>query len=63
MPIVYANALLVEGRPPEAAALLEKDRSPVRSDLEFAIGRAYEAAGDNQKAATAFRNLYLQPSH
>ena len=48
-----------EGRAPEAAALLEKDRAPIRSDIELAIGRAYEAAGDNQKAASAFRNLYF----
>jgi soluble lytic murein transglycosylase len=57
--LVYANALLQEGRAQEAAALLEKDRAPVRSDVEFAIGRAYEAAGDNQKAASAFRNVYF----
>ena len=57
--LVYANALLEEGRAQEAASLLEKDRAPLRSDLELAIGRAYEAAGDNQKAASAFRNLYF----
>ena len=57
--LLYANALLEEGRAQEAAALLEKDRAPVRSDLEFAIGHAYEAAGDNQKAASAFRNVYF----
>jgi len=57
--LVYANALLEEGRAPEAAALLETDRAPIRSDIELAIGRAYEAAGDNQKAASAFRNLYF----
>jgi soluble lytic murein transglycosylase len=57
--LVYANALLEEGRAPEAAALLEKDRAPVRSDVELVIGRAYEAAGDNQKAASAFRNVYF----
>jgi len=57
--LVYASALLVEGRAQEAAAVLEKDRSPVRSDLEFAIGRAYETAGDNEKAISAFRNLYF----
>jgi soluble lytic murein transglycosylase len=55
--LVYASALLEENRSQEAAALLEKDRAPVRSDLEFAIGRAYEAAGDNQKAESAFRNV------
>jgi soluble lytic murein transglycosylase len=57
--LVYANALLDEGRSQEAAALLEKDRVPVRSDTEFAIGRAYEADGDSQKAASAFRNVYF----
>ena len=48
-----------EGRAQEAAALLEKDRVPVRSDIELAIGRAYEVAGDKQKAVDAFRNLYF----
>ncbi len=48
-----------EDRPQEAAAQLEKDRAPVRSDIELAIGRAYEAAGDKQKAADAFRNVYF----
>ena len=56
--LVYASALLEEGRAQEAADLLEKDRAPVRADVELAIGRAYAAAGDNQKAASAFRNLY-----
>jgi soluble lytic murein transglycosylase len=56
--LVYASALLEEGRAQEAADLLEKDRAPVRADLELAVGRAYEAAGDTQKAASAFRNLY-----
>jgi soluble lytic murein transglycosylase len=57
--LVYANALLEEGREREAAALLEKDRAPVRSDVEFALGRAYAAAGENEKAASAFRNVYF----
>lgn len=57
--LVYATALLEEGRAPEAAALLAKDRAPVRSDIELALGRAYEAAGDNRKAESAFRNLYF----
>ena len=56
--LVYANALLQEGRASEAAALLENDRSPVRSDLELTLGRAYGAIGQNDKAAAAFRNVY-----
>lgn len=57
--LVYANVLLEEGRAQEAAALLEKDRVPVRSDIELTIGRAYEAAGEKQKAADAFRGVYF----
>jgi soluble lytic murein transglycosylase len=57
--VVYANALLAESRPAEAAALLEKNRAPVHSDVELAIGRAYEAAGDKQRAFAAFRNVYF----
>jgi soluble lytic murein transglycosylase len=54
----YADALLNEGRAQEAAALLENERAPVRSPVEFALGRAYLAAGENQKAAMAFRNIF-----
>jgi soluble lytic murein transglycosylase len=54
----YADALLLENRGAEAAALLEKDRVPVHSDVEFAIGRAYAAAGQNAKAAEALSNVY-----
>jgi peptidoglycan lytic transglycosylase len=56
--LVYATSLLREGRAQEAAALLEKDRAPVRSDIELAIGRAYEALGQDDKAVVAFRNVY-----
>jgi soluble lytic murein transglycosylase len=57
--LAYANALMAEGRPHEAAAVLEKDRTPIRSDIELALGRAYEAAGDKQRAADAFRNVFF----
>jgi soluble lytic murein transglycosylase len=56
---LYANALLTDNRGPEAVALLEKDRQPVRSDLEFELGRAYAASGQPDKANTIFRNLYF----
>src|SRR5690242_8003924 len=46
--IVYANALVADGRADEAIALLEADRQPVRADLELALGRAYQA--NNQPA-------------
>ena len=56
--ISYADALLLEGQPAEAVTLLEQTRAPVRSDLEFALGRAYAAAGQAAKAAEIFENIY-----
>ncbi len=56
--VSYAGALLSEGRASEAAALLEKDRLPTRSDIELTIGRAYAALGESAKAAAALENVY-----
>jgi len=57
--VVYANALLGAGRPGEAVAVLEKDREPTRAEVELALGRAYAASGEPEKAANIFRNLYF----
>ena len=56
--ISYADALQLEGQPAEAVTLLEQARTPVRSDLEFALGRAYAASGQIVKAAEVFENIY-----
>jgi soluble lytic murein transglycosylase len=56
--IRYAEALLLEGQAAEAVTLLEPIRSPVRSDLELQLGRAYAASGQNAKAAETFGNIY-----
>jgi peptidoglycan lytic transglycosylase len=56
--VVYANALVADGRPQEAVTLLDADRQPIRADLELALGRAYEAADQLAKALTIFRNLF-----
>jgi soluble lytic murein transglycosylase len=55
----YANGLLSEGRAKEAAELLEKNRLPARSDIEFAIGRAYAILGQSTRAADALSNVYF----
>ncbi|HEY2844786.1 MAG TPA: hypothetical protein VGJ09_14090, partial [Bryobacteraceae bacterium] len=55
----YAGALLTEGRAAEAAELLEKDRLPVRSDVEFTLGKAYATLHQNAKAAEALANIYF----
>ena len=57
--IQYANALLADGRGAEAIPLLEKNRTPTRADIELALGRAYAAAGQPQKAVGILRNLYV----
>ncbi len=56
----YANALLTEGRAEEAATILEKDRSPARSDIELALGKAYAALKDQAKASDALNNVYYK---
>jgi peptidoglycan lytic transglycosylase len=56
--VVYANALVADGRASEAVEVLENDRQPVRADLELALGRAYEADNQPAKALAIFRNLY-----
>ena len=57
--VVYANALLAAGRAPEAIAVLEKDREPTRAEVELALGRAYAASGESEKAVNILRNLYF----
>ena len=54
----YADALLEEKRAAEAAALLERDRLPTRSDVELTLGRAYAASGQTGKAAEVLANIY-----
>jgi soluble lytic murein transglycosylase len=56
--VSYAGVLLLEGQAEEAATLLEQDRTPVRSDVELALGRAYAAAGQTAKAIQTLENIY-----
>lgn len=56
--VSYADALLLEGQAAEAASLLERIRVPIRSDVEFALGRAYAASGQTAKAAETLGNIY-----
>jgi len=57
--VLYGNVLLNMGKSQDAIALLEKDRQPTRADLELVLGRAYEAAGQNEKAVAILSNLYF----
>jgi soluble lytic murein transglycosylase len=58
--VVYAGALMAEGRAADAAALLEQDRVPQRADVELGLGRAYAATGQTEKALAALRNVYYR---
>ncbi len=57
--LLYASLLMSENQPAAAVSLLEEDRKPVRADVEFALGRAYEAEADDAKATAIFSNLYF----
>jgi soluble lytic murein transglycosylase len=56
--ISHATALMLEGQAAEAAAILEPLRTPQRSDLELALGKAYAASGQPAKAAETLANIY-----
>ena len=57
--VLEANALIADNRAAEAVALLEKDRLPTRADLELALGRAYAATKQFDRAITTLRNIYI----
>src|SRR5579883_2481270 len=52
------SSYLQPGR--SAVALLEKDRIPLRADVELGLGRAYAASGQPTRAAAALRNVYYR---
>src|SRR5260370_41894880 len=57
--VIYGSALSLEGRAAEAVALLEKNRTPLRADVELALGRAYAAAGENVKGGETPGNVFF----
>lgn len=56
---LYANALVSEGQPKEAAKFLEANRTPTRADIELALGKAYLRSGDSAKGMETLRHLYF----
>ena len=57
--VLYGSGLLADNRAKDAIAVLQKDRQPLRADLELALGKAYAGAGEPVKAAEILRNLYV----
>lgn len=58
--MLYAGALAASGEPQRAAEYLEKRRQPYRPDLELALARDYQSAGQQDKAAGILRGLYFE---
>lgn len=58
--LLYADAQAASGSPQKAAAFLEKHRQPVRADIEFALAKAYQKAGETPKASEIYRRLFYE---
>jgi len=58
--VLEGNALVATGQPKAAIDLLEAHRSPMRADIELALGRAQLHAEDYAQAAESFRHVYYQ---
>jgi soluble lytic murein transglycosylase len=56
--LIEANALMSLRAYDEAADVLEAVRTPTRSDIEFALGKARREAGDSVTALASFRTIY-----
>lgn len=58
--LLQARALISAGSVDIAIERLEAHRSPARPDIELALGQAYRAAGKNDQAITALRQVHFQ---
>jgi soluble lytic murein transglycosylase len=58
--LLYGNALVESGKPEQAIAFLEKHRTPVTPDVEFALANAYQAEGMKEKSAEILRRIYFE---
>ena len=61
-PLLLANAFIQQKNGPAAVKVLESMLGTPEADhpeFKFALGRAYQVSGDNSKAATQFRSIFL----
>lgn len=61
-PVLLANAYIQQSNPQAAIKLLESLSGTdvaTHNDFRYALGRAYQTAGDNAHAAPIFRSLYV----
>ena len=60
-PVLLANAEMQQKNGPAAVKVLEEAQgthAATRADFQYALGRAYQAAGDMAKAASVYRALF-----
>lgn len=58
--LLQAKALVTAGQPQAAINVLEGHRSPLRADIDLALGRAQLRTGDHTKATDNFRRIYYE---
>lgn len=61
-PVLLANAYIQQNNPQAAIKLLDSlsgTQIAADNDFRYALGRAYQVAGDNAHAAPIFRSLYV----
>ena len=61
-PVLLANAYLQQSNPRNALQVLEplaNSAQGAHADFRYALGRAYQQAGDTEHAVAIFRSLYL----
>ncbi len=61
-PVLLANAEMLQKNGPAAVKVLEEAQSThtaTRADFQYALGRAYQTAGDTSKAASVYRALFI----
>lgn len=61
-PVMLANAYVQQSNPQAAVKLLESlsgTQIGADNDFRYALGRAYQAAGDNARAVAIYRSLYV----
>ena len=56
--VLYGNSLLAAGKNVEAARVLAEQRTPLRPDIEVALGRALARGGTPEQGALAFKHVY-----
>ena len=56
--VTLANAMVASGNAAQAVSLLEPGRTPLRADVELALGRAWASTGERDRAVDALYRVF-----